>query len=199
MSHTIITIAREHGSGGRLIGRKLAEELGFHFYDKEIISMTAKESGFTEEFVSRMEHTKTSSFLYSIYAATQEMPLTEQVYLVQSNIIKEIAAKEDCVIVGRCADYVLRKEPKCIRSFIHAPIEERVRRVKEFYCEEEGTDEQVKNRILRMDKKRASYYDYFAQCKWGLAQNYDITLDSSIGIDSVVKILKTAVEERTKE
>ena len=199
MSNTIVTIAREHGSGGRLIGRKLAEELGFSFYDKEIIAMTAKKSGFTEEFVSRMESTKTSSFLYSIYAATQEMPLTEQVYLVQSSIIKEIAAKENCVIVGRCADYVLREEPKCIRTFIHAPIDERVRRVKEFYGEEEGTDEQVKARILKMDKKRASYYDYFAQCRWGQAQNYHITLDSSMGIDTAVEILKAVVREKTKE
>ena len=199
MSNTIVTIAREHGSGGRLIGRKLAEELGFSFYDKEIIAMTAKKSGFTEEFVSRMESTKTSSFLYSIYAATQEMPLTEQVYLVQSSIIKEIVAKENCVIVGRCADYVLREEPKCIRTFIHAPIDERVRRVKEFYGEEEGTDEQVKARILKMDKKRASYYDYFAQCKWGLAQNYHITLDSSMGIYTAVEILKAVVKEKTKE
>lgn len=199
MSGTIITIAREHGSGGRLIGRKLAEELGFSFYDKEIIAMTAKKSGFTEEFVSRMEQTKTSSFLYSIYAATQEMPLTEQVYLVQSKIIKEIAAREDCVIVGRCADHILREEPKCIRVFLHAPIDERVRRVKEFYGEEEGTDEQVRSRILKMDKKRASYYDYFAQCRWGQAQNYHITLDSSMGIDAAVEILKAVVREKRKE
>lgn len=199
MSHTIITIAREHGSGGRLIGRKLAEELGFAFYDKEIIAMTARESGFTEEFVARMEHTKTSSFLYSIYAATQELPLTEQVYLMQANIIKDIAAKENCVIVGRCADYILRDEPNCIRTFIHAPIAERVRRVKEFYGEEEGTDDQVRSRILKMDKKRASYYDYFAQHKWGLAQNYHITLDSSMGIDTAVEILKSVVAVRTKE
>ena len=199
MSNTIITIAREHGSGGRLIGRKLAEELGFSFYDKEIIAMTAKKSGFTEEFVSRMEHTRTSSFLYSIYAATQEMPLTEQVYLMQSNIIKDIAKKENCVIVGRCADYILREEPKCIRTFIHAPIDERVRRVKEFYGEEKGTDEQVKARILKMDKTRASYYDYFAQCKWGLAQNYHITLDSSMGIGTAVEILKAVVKEKTEE
>lgn len=199
MSHTIITIAREHGSGGRLIGRKLAEELGFAFYDKEIIAMTARESGFTEEFVARMEHTKTSSFLYSIYAATQELPLTEQVYLMQANIIKDIAAKENCVIVGRCADYILRDEPNCIRTFIHAPISERVRRVKEFYGEEEGTDDQVRSRILKMDKKRASYYDYFAQHKWGLAQNYHITLDSSMGIDTAVEILKSVVAVRTKE
>ena len=199
MSNTIITIAREHGSGGRLIGRKLAEELGFSFYDKEIIAMTAKKSGFTEEFVSRMEHTRTSSFLYSIYAATQEMPLTEQVYLMQSNIIKDIAKKENWFIVGRCADYILREEPKCIRTFIHAPIDERVRRVKEFYGEEKGTDEQVKARILKMDKKRASYYDYFAQCKWGLAQNYHITLDSSMGIGTAVEILKAVVKEKTEE
>ncbi len=199
MSNTIITIGREHGSGGRLIGRKLAEELGYGFYDREIIAMTAKESGFTEEFVSRMEHTRTSSFLYSIYAATREMPLTEQVYLVQSNIIKEIGAKENCVIVGRCADYVLRKEPGCIRAFLHAPIEERVRRVREFYGEDRGTEEEVKANILKMDKKRAAYYDYFAQRKWGQAQNYDITLDTRMGIDTAVRILKTVVEEWKKE
>lgn len=199
MSNTIITIGREHGSGGRLIGRKLAEELGFAFYDKEIIAMTAKKSGFTEDFISRMETTKTSSFLFSIYSATQELPLSEQVYLMQANIIRDIAAKGNCVIVGRCADYILREEHNCIRTFIHAPIEERVRRVKEFYNEDAGTDEQVKTRILKQDKKRASYYDYYTQHKWGLAQNYNITLDSSIGIDTSVEILKAVIREATKE
>lgn len=198
MGNVIVTIAREHGSGGRLIGRKLAEELGFAFYDDEIIAMTAKESGFTEEFISRMENTKTSSFLFSIYSATRELPLTEQVFLMQSNIIKDLAKKGNCVIVGRCADHVLRDEPGCIRTFIHAPIGERVRRVKEFYGEEEGTEEQIKSRILKKDKKRASYYDYFAQCKWGQAQNYNITLDSSMGIDTAVEVLKAVVDVRTR-
>lgn len=199
MGKIIVTIAREHGSGGRLIGRKLAEKLGFSFYDKEIIAMTAKESGFTEEFISRMENTRTSSFLYSIYTATQELPLTEQVFLMQNRIIRDIASRENCVIVGRCADYILREEPHCIRTFIHAPINKRVSRVKEFYNEEQGTDEQVKNRILKMDKKRAAYYDYFTQHKWGQAQNYNITLDSSIGIDVSVEMLAAVVREATKE
>lgn len=199
MDPIVVTIAREHGSGGRLIGRKLAQELGFDFYDKEIIAMTAKESGFTEEFVSRMETTKTSSFLFSIYTATHELPLSEQVYLMQTNIIRNLAKKGNCVIVGRCADHILREEPNCIRTFIHAPIEARVRRVKEFYNEEEGTDEQVKTRILKRDKKRASYYEYYTQRKWGQAQNYNITLDSSIGIDASVEMLKAVVREATKE
>ena len=198
--NVVITIDREHGSGGRLIGRKLAAELGFAYYDDEIIAMTAKESGFTEDFISRMENTKTSSFLFSIYSATRELPLTEQVFLTQANIIRDLAEKGNCVIVGRCADYILRERPCCIRTFIHAPIGERVRRVKEFYGEEEGPDEQIKTRILKKDKKRASYYDYFAQCKWGLAQNYDITLDSSMGIDTAVEVLKAVVNVRmTKE
>ena len=198
MSHTIITIAREHGSGGRLIGRKLAQELGFGFYDKELIALTARESGFTEEFVARMEQTKTSSFLFSIYAATREMPLNEQVFLIQSNLIREIAAREDCVIVGRCADYVLREEPGCIRAFIHAPVEERVRRVREFYGEQDGTDEQIRSRILKTDKNRAAYYDCFAQARWGQAQNYHITLDSSMGLDTAVEVLKRVAKEKEK-
>lgn len=199
MSNMIVTIGREHGSGGRLIGRKLAQELGFAFYDKEIIAMTAKQSGFTEEFVSRMENTKTSSFLYSIYTATQELPLTEQVFLTQAGIIRDIAQKGNCVIVGRCADYILREEPKRLDTFIHAPIEKRVSRVKEFYNEEAGTDEQVKARILKMDKKRASYYEYYTQRKWGQAQNYHVTLDTSLGIDTAVEMLKAAVRELMKE
>lgn len=199
MSNIIVTIAREHGSGGRLIGRKLAEELGFDFYDREIIAMTAKKSGFAEDFVARMENTKTSSFLYSIYTATRELPLTEQVYLMQANIIRELAGKGNCVIVGRCADHILREEPNCIRAFIHADVDNRVRRVKEFYNEEEGTDEQVRTRILKQDKKRASYYEYYTQRKWGQAQNYNITLDSGIGIDTSVEILKAVVRESTKE
>lgn len=199
MSNLIITIAREHGSGGRLIGRKLAEELGIAFYDREIITMAAKESGFTEDFIAQMENTRTSSFLYSIYTATRELPLTEQVYLMQANIIRDLASKGSCVIVGRCADHVLKNEEKCVRTFIHAPIEARVRRVKEFYNEEEGTDEQVKTRILKKDKKRASYYEYYTQSKWGLAQNYNITLDSSMGIDTAVEVLKAVAKEKMKE
>jgi len=190
MKRKIITIAREYGSGGRIIGRQLAQELNIPFYDKELIALAAQESGFAEDFVAKIEQKKTNIFYYNLYMTSQELPAAEQVFLAQSQVIRKIAEKESCVIVGRCADYILREFDNCLRVFIHAPLEWRIKCVQEKYHE---TVANYRDYLQKQDKNRAGYYNYFTQNKWGKAQNYQISLDSSIGIPAAVRVLKEMV------
>lgn len=195
MDKYTITIGREYGSGGRLIGRQLAQELGIAFYDRELIVMAAQESGFDEEFVQQMEQKRTISFISNLYLIGYELPVSEQIFLAQSKVIQKVAEESSCVIVGRCADYVLRDKPNCIRIFIHAPMEERIKRVREVYGEDKPN---LEDYIRKQDKNRAAYYNYYTQNKWGRAQNYHLCIDSSIGIPASVRIIKELVTEFTK-
>ncbi|MDR1916761.1 MAG: cytidylate kinase-like family protein [Synergistaceae bacterium] len=192
-----VTIAREYGSGGRLIGKQLADELGIAFYDRELISYAASDIGLDEEFIKSIEQKKSSGFLYNLYSPFQWIPINEQVFLAQSNVIKNIAERESSVIIGRCADYVLENMRNCIRFFIYAPIEFRLSLVKDVY--QEGESGRLEDYIRKQDKGRASYYNFFTQQKWGRAQNYHLCLNSSIGIQSSVRLLKKFVEEFNKE
>jgi cytidylate kinase len=192
MEKFAVTIAREYGSGGRLIGQRLAEKLGCSFYDRELIALAAEECGFSEDFVSSVENKKTSGFLYNIYMTNLCLPVPEQVFIAQSNAIKRIAERESCVIIGRCADYVLAGTPNRLSVFIHAPIEWRVRLVRDEY--REGTGE-LAGFIRRQDKERAAYYNFFTQQKWGRSQNYNLCLDSGMGIGASVRLLEKFVEE----
>jgi cytidylate kinase len=195
MKKIAVTIAREYGSGGRLIGRQLAEELGFAFYDRELIALAAKECGFHEDFIETIESRKMSGFLYNIYMTYHELPIPDQVFIAQSNVIKDIAERESCVIIGRCADYVLSEIKDCVRVFIHAPMGWRMKLVRDKYHEGEG---ELAGYIRKQDKDRASYYNFFTQRKWGRAQNYNICLDSGIGISASARLLKNYVEEFAK-
>ena len=185
--HQIITIAREYGSGGRLIGQRLAEELGLAFYDKKLITLAAEESGFAEEFIAQTEQKRTFNFFYNLYMTSNELPVAEQVFLVQSQVIRRLAQERSCVIVGRCADYILRDFPNCLRIFVYAPLEWRGQCVRDIYHENVDNYEDY---LQKQDKNRAGYYNYFTQNKWGKAQNYHISIDSSIGIASTVRVLK---------
>jgi cytidylate kinase len=195
MKKIVVTIAREYGSGGRIIGRELARELGFAFYDRELISLAAKECGFHEDFVQTMENRRSSGFLFNIYMTYNELPISEQVFIAQSNVIRDIASRESCVIIGRCADYVLAEMEGCVHFFIYAPLEWRLKIVRDEYKEGEG---ELSGYIRKQDKDRASYYNFFTQKKWGKAQNYNLCLDSGIGIPASVKLLKTYVEDFAK-
>ena len=156
MKHVVITIGREYGSGGRLIAKKLSEELGITFYDKELIAAVAKKTGFSENFIRDTEHQRpTNSFLYDLYTAVQTPSVPDQVFVAQAKVIKEAAAKESCVIVGRCADYILRDDPCLLSVFVHAPLDERVRRARVEYGVEQAN---LENFVIRQDKARASYY-----------------------------------------
>lgn len=191
MSIPVITIAREYGSGGRLIGEAVAKNLGIPFYDKELILMAAKKSGFSEEYIRRTEQIKSASFLYSLYMTSQVLPMSDQIFLVQSKIIQELAEQGPCVIVGRCADYVLRNDPNCMNIFIHAPMVERVRRAVEEYGEQASNMEDF---VRKQDKKRSSYYNYFSQNKWGNAKNYHLAINSILGIPQSAKLIEDAVK-----
>ncbi len=192
----IITISRECGSGGRAIGRKLAEKLGYSFYDKELIDRVAKESGLAKEFIEEQGEHITGSLLFNIasnmtYAGQvfggNMLPLQDQLFMVQSDIIKDIASKENCVIVGRCADYVLRDYADALHVFICGDMEHKAARaVKEY-----GFDASDAEKALRKkDKARGNHYKYYTDSEWGKTQNYDITLNSSsFGIDECVEIL----------
>jgi len=185
----VITIAREYGSGGRLIGERLAKSLDIPFYDKELILMAAKKSGLSEEYIRRTEQIKSASFLYSLYMTSQVLPMSDQIFLVQSKIIRELAEKGPCVIVGRCADYVLRNMDNCLNVFIHAPIDERIRRAADEYKDESANMEDY---IHKQDKKRASYYNYFSQNKWGNVHNYHLSINSTLGVEQAAKLIEDA-------
>lgn len=203
---TIITIGREFGSGGREIGRKLAEQLGVAFYDKELLEIAARESGICKELFESNDEKASSSLLYSLsvnpyamgnVAAANTMPLNHKLFLAQFEAIRKIAKSHDCVIVGRCADYALREENGCVNVFIHAPLQNRIVRVKEAY---EVSSGEAKDMIVKTDKKRAVYYNTYSDKKWGETCNYHLSFDSSlIGIENSVALIKRFVEMRLEE
>ncbi len=198
MKRITITISREYGSGGRMIARKLAEELGITFYDKELIAEVAKQTGFAESFVRETEFKRpTNSFIYDLYRTMQTPSLPEKVFIAQSQIIREIAQRESCIIVGRCADYILREKPYCLKVFVFAPLEERVRRAREEYGVTGEKD--LAAYVARQDKLRRSYYNYFTTDKWGDSRIYDICVNSRLGIDTVVGSIKDAALSMMRE
>ncbi len=193
MTRFVVTIAREHGSGGRIIGKKLAETIGAQFYDRELITLTAKQTGLSEAFINEIEEKKPSSLLYSLYMGTYVPNVYDEAFAAQSNLIRSLADKGSCVIVGRCADYILKNYANRVSFFIHAPVELRAKRIVEEYGE---TPKDPVAAVRKWDKKRASYYNFITQSRWGSAQNYDLTIDSSIGIDRTVSILRDYIVHR---
>lgn len=196
MKKTTVTISREYGSGGRIIGKKLAEELGFAFYDGELLSLVAKESGYTEEFVRQNDQKKTQSFLYHLYVGSQLLPASDMIFIAQAKAIKDLAQKGNCVIVGRCADYVLRGYDNVVNLFIQAPLESRAARVRDEYGEKA---ENYSAYIRKKDKERVAYYNYFADDAWGHVQSYDLSINSDIGIDAAVKLAAEYIRIKQKD
>ena len=195
MAHTVITVGREYGSGGRLIAQKAAEALGIPFFDRSIINMAAEETGLSADFIRRTEQQKTSSFLYNLYMSTQSLPVNDQVFIAQSEVIRRVAAEGPCIIVGRCADYVLRNQSDvdALNLFIHAPMEERIRRVREEY-KVQAPD--LRLYILKQDKNRAAYYEHFTDGRWGKAQNYHLAVSSGLGLETIVRLLTDLMRDR---
>lgn len=189
MKRVVISISRQYGSGGRIIARRLSEELNIPYYDKEIIEKVAQQTGLTEHYIRQTESRPTGSFIFDLYNMTQTLPLPDQVFIAQSKVIKEAAQKGPCVILGRCADYVLDEFPNCLRVFVMAPLEERVRRAREEYHVETV---HMENYVTRQDRYRASYYNHFVGKKWGDMGNYDLCINSHIGIENAVQAIKTA-------
>lgn len=192
----IITIGREFGSGGRELGRRLSEELGFAYYDQEIISEIAQRTKMSEQYVqSIVEHKPSFSFPIHIGRSFYPAPApvfdqSMSVYQEQARIITEMAHKSDCVIVGRCGDYIL-KEYEPFRMFVYADMESKMKRCREKALEEEKmTDKELKQHILGIDKKRAKYYEFYTGHKWGDKLNFDLCINTS---RTVIKEIVPAV------
>lgn len=197
-TNMIITIGRQFGSGGREIGMKLAKDLEIGFYDKEMLERASKDSGICKELFETHDEKPTSSFLYSLVMDTYsmgyssgtytDMPLNHKVFLAQFEAIKKIAEEGPCVLVGRCADYALESYDNVLNVFIHADLESRIRRVAR---DTDSTDAKAKDLIIKQDKKRASYYNYYTNKKWGDVESYDLSLNSAkLGIDGTVEAIK---------
>ena len=164
MSKKVITIAREYGSGGRLIAQKVAEKLGIVYYDNEVIDLAAKEMGFDVDVIRKVSEEKSSGFMYSLSSSAFTLPLNDQVYTMQSKIIRHLASYDACIIVSGCADYILEDFDNVLKVFIHAPLESRIRRVKEDYKENHSD---LKKYVVKKDKTRSNYYIIIIQLKSG--------------------------------
>lgn len=193
----ILTIGREYGSGGREIGESVARQLGIRCIDKELLRATAENSGFSENILKQYDEVGSKSLLYSLVTGLSPSsntvpPLPVQVYLEQFKTIQQLADQESCVFIGRCSDYALRDHENLIRVFIHAPLPYRIRRI----CRRNEVDERTaKDRIAKIDRSRAAYYNQFTSQKWGSTKNYDLTLDTSkVGIAGAVSVILHYIE-----
>ena len=194
----VITISREYGSGGHEIGKYIAKELGISFIDKELIDLTAKQTGYTTQYIQENEQKLTNSLIYDLYEqnytyVNDEIPPKDALFLVQSKIIREICAKESCVIVGRCANFILKDHPNCINIFIHANEEYRKEKInKEYNLKIPFENDDLK----QSDEQRANYCMHFTKKDWKDATNYHITLDSTLygskqSAKELIKLLKS--------
>lgn len=193
----VITIGRQCGSGGKKIGQMLAEKMGVKCYDKELLTLAAKESGLCEELFETHDEKPTSSFLYSLVmdtyslgyttSAYMDMPINHKIFLAQFDTIKKLADEESCVIVGRCADYALADYPNTVSVFITGEDKDKLERLKEMY---KVDDSKAKDIMVKTDKKRASYYNYYSSKKWGDSRSYDLCINSTaLGMEGSVDMI----------
>ena len=204
MGNLVITIGRECGSAGRLIGQKLAADLGVKCYDKELLTLAAKNSGLCEELFKTHDEKPTSSFLYSLVmdtyslgyntSAYMDMPINHKIFLAQFDTIKKLAEEESCVIVGRCADYALADYPNTVIVFISGDEEDKIRHLMERHNVDEA---KAKDIMIKTDKRRASYYNYYSSKRWGSCKSYDMCISSSaVGYDGAVDIIKEFAKKK---
>ena len=204
----IITIARQYGSGGREIGERLAKLLNIPLYDKELITEAASKGNLNEEVIKVTEESAANSLLYTLAMGSNiagagphfgyRMPINDKLFILQSEAIKEYASRGSAVIIGRCADYVLREEENLFRIFIYGDLDHRKARVAERHPEVKSTS--IIDLISKTDKRRASYYNFYTGNKWGKYDNYDIAINSStLGIEGTAEMLcrciKTLIED----
>ena len=194
----IIVIGRQYGSGGHDIGKMLAEKLGFDFYDQEIIKMAAGTTGLTSDFISKNEESMTNSFLYDlvnqvyIYSKSEEEAPKDKIFEAESKVIKELAEKGNCVIVGRCSDYILRDHANVLKIFFSAPMESREKRV---MGRLNVSEKEAERKIRREDKLRSDNYHYYTGRMWGAAANFDLTLNTDLGEDYIEKCVMGALNQ----
>ena len=210
MEKFIVTISREFGSGGQLIGEKLALRLGIPLYNRNIIEMAAEQSGLSPEFIDKAEERASNSFLYNLssylytgsgteldrgtFAAQYEMPVNDKAFFSQASVITDLASKGNCVIVGRCSDYLLRDNPDCIKVFIYANEEDRRKLLVSAY---NVPEEEAERRLNKLDKGRAYYYKHYTGETWGQIRSHDLIINSSVtgydgAVDVIIAFLKAA-------
>ena len=200
----IITIARQFGSGGREIGERIAKALGVPLIDKELIKDAASKGELSEDIIKSADESATNSLLYTLAMGSNllgttinfgyKMPINDKLFILQSEAIKNYAAEGSCVIIGRCADYVLREEPNLFRIFIYGDLDHRQARVKERHPELK--DSKIIDVISKTDKRRSSYYNFYTGNKWGKYDNYDMAINSStFGVEETAKIITAAVQK----
>ena len=196
MKKVIITIGREFGSGGREIGIRLSEKLNIPFYDKKLILHTAEKTNLEQSVIERYDEQHSfpafsSSNIFDIY----QMPMSDRIYIAQADVIRDIAAKESCIIVGRCADFILDDNPDVFKVFITAPIKDKVERKRPLLLGK--SDAEIENHITKIDKKRSKYYTYYTDRTWGKASTYNLCVDSSVlGIEGTVDLIIHAINMR---
>ena len=190
MENRVITISREFGSGGRTIGKLVAERLGVPCYDAELITEMAKQSGFAESYVKEAGEYAPGGFWDSLLTNRTSGPTNEDIlWQIQCNVIADLAKKGSCVIVGRCADYILKDVPNVLRIFVHADMDFRAKRIVEVYGERAESPEQ---RLKDKDKRRSTYYRFYTGQKWGELRAYDLTLNSGkLGIEKCSELICT--------
>lgn len=197
MKKTIITISRQYGSGGRKIAEALAKKLEVPLYDNEVISLAAKESGLNEKVFKNPDDVPSSNLLYSIsmLGPTKEqygIPLYEKIFMVQSDAMRTLAQKGSCVMLGRCGDYVLKDVEDCTHIFICASLKERVKRAKEDYG---LSEENIEKKVLNVDKRRETYYNYHTNQKWGYPSNYHLVINTDhLEINDIIKLIESYME-----
>lgn len=197
----IVCIDREFGSGGRHIGELVAQNLGIPFYGRQLIEIAAKNSGYSEQLLDDNDEQPTNSFLYSLsigaytfgnsITGVPEVPITDKVFNMESEIIRDIASKGSCVIVGRCAGSVLKGTDGLFTAFVHAGQEYRVNRIMEY---ENTTAAKAADIIKKTDKKRAGYHNFYSDARWGDPKAYDICISGDMGIEKAADILTYAVK-----
>lgn len=197
----IVTIGRQFGSGGRIVGKKLAEQLGIAYYDKELINLASKESGICGEFFEKADERNSGSLLKALAMGftmnsaifqNDDYLSNESLFQIQSDVIRKVAAEGSCVLVGRCADYILRDDPDCIRIFVSASWQDRIRRAMEY--NQELTEKEAGEFLKKADKSRASYYNYYTDKIWGAAESYDLCINSSFyGIERTIDFVRQLI------
>lgn len=203
----VVTINRQFGSGGREIGKRIAEKFGILYLDKELLALAAEKSGLSEQVFEKMDEKPEKSYLYTLSTAVYgggftvpysypEVLTNDKVFNLQANTIREEAAKKSCVIIGRCADDVLSDHPCHINFFIHAPFEIRQKRIMNLYNQDiKG----AKDLIHKTDKTRASYYNFYTNRRWDDVLNYDLSVDSSVlGYDDTAELLVSFIQKKLK-
>ena len=204
----VITIGRQFGSGGRNVGEKVAEYFNIPFYDKELVEMAAQKSNLSQEALKEVDEHATNSFLYSLASGNYslrginapiyyEMPINDKLFIAQAEVIKEIAKKGSCVIVGRCADYVLENENvDLLNVFIHGSIDYRAGRVMDALGLKQN---KARDKVIKTDKQRRTYYDYYTSKDWGVMSNYDLCINAeTFGIEGAANLIISYAKTKIK-